>query len=111
MNNVFVMSVVSFFALYGIIQLVKNIFLLFTNPRDDFYLIIKVKNQQDSVEYLIRDAIWRNLGRHRFIPRVYIVDNDSTDDTINILRRLEREYEFITVLTKDEYILLMENDI
>ena len=78
--------------------------------RNDFFIVISVKNQQDCIEDIIRTTVWKSLNgfRGKDLPQIYVVDYGSTDNTPEILRRICRDYEFIKVFTREEYISLME---
>jgi cellulose synthase/poly-beta-1,6-N-acetylglucosamine synthase-like glycosyltransferase len=54
--------------------------------------------------------VWKSLNgfRGKDLPQIYVVDYGSTDNTPEILRRICRDYEFIKVFTREEYISLME---
>ena len=73
------------FALFGLWCLVSNIvdgFYVQNNiGRFDIYL--NVCNQEDAIEGLIRD-----LSKVSMINRIRIIDNNSTDNTMAIVKRL-----------------------
>ncbi|MDD3766126.1 MAG: glycosyltransferase [Eubacteriales bacterium] len=112
MTNVFFSAVVCFFALFGVIQLVKNIINEISRYNNDFFIVISVKNQQDHIEEIIRTTVWKSLNKlgGREVPQIYVVDCGSTDDTLAILERICRDYEFVTVMSREEYIALMEKE-
>ena len=41
------------------------------------------------------------------IPEIIIVDLDSTDNTLNILHTFAKDFNFITVLSLEEYSSLL----
>lgn len=108
--NVFISAVICFFAVFGIIQLVKNIFNEVCKYKNEFYIVISVKNQQEYIEEIIRTTVWKSLNRlgGREVPQIYVVDCGSTDDTLGILERICSEYDFVSVMSREEYIAFME---
>ena len=112
MTNIFFSAVVCFFALFGVIQLVKNICNEIIRYNNEFFIVISVKNQQEYIEEIIRTTVWKSLNRlgGREVPQIYVVDCGSTDDTLIILDKICKEYEFVTVMSREEYIALMEKE-
>lgn len=110
MSNVFLSATVCFFALFGIIQMVKSIYNEVLKNKNEFFIVISVKNQQDYIEDIIRTTVWKSLNRlgGSEVPQIYVVDCGSTDDTVKILEKICNDYDFITVLSREEYISFME---
>ncbi|MGE4284668.1 MAG: glycosyltransferase [Clostridia bacterium] len=108
MMNIIIQSLVCFFAIYGVIQLGLKIYDDLHNfdfKKDDIYIIISVKNQQDTIEGIIRSVVWKSLNNTRggSIPYILVVDMGSTDDTVKILDKLCKEYDFIHVTDSEGY--------
>jgi len=66
-------------------------------------LVLIVKNQGEVIEGVLRNALQRDFIR-KLMPdgRLTVVDMGSTDDTVEILKKLEMDYECIEVLKKSE---------
>ncbi len=110
--QILISAVICFFAVFGFIQLILRIKDTFFsgNGADNYAIVVTVKNQQDSVEGIIRAVVWNclhNLGG-KTVPQIIAVDLGSDDDTYKILQRLSDEYDFIKVTNKEEYIRIME---
>jgi len=58
MPNIFLSAAVCFFALFGIIQMFKCIINEILKCRNDFFIVISVKNQQDCIEDIIRTTVF-----------------------------------------------------
>ncbi len=88
-------------AIYGLIEIIKNIIYIFTYTNlksDGIYIIIAVKNQEDRVEGFFRTTIFRLLyGKEDCIKDIIVTDLDSTDKTKEILNKLSEEYDYIKV--------------
>lgn len=110
MTNVFLSATVCFFALFGVIQMVKSIYHELCKNNNEFFIVISVKNQQEYIEEIIRTTVWKSLNRlgGREVPPIYVVDCGSTDDTVKILEKICHDYDFVTVLSREEYISFME---
>lgn len=97
-------------ALYGLFEIIKTIIHINKFPKmnlDSTSFIITVFNQENNIEYLLRLFIYKMLYYNLSIPQITIVDMDSTDNTLNILRAFSRDFYFIKVLTYDEYVSLI----
>ncbi|MCG8502597.1 MAG: glycosyltransferase [Firmicutes bacterium] len=114
MLNVLIQSLICFFAVYGVIQMVLYIYNGLHNvcfdKSEDVYIIVTVKNQQDTIEGIIRSLVWKSLNNKQggIIPNILIVDMGSTDETVKILERLHGEYDFIQVTDSEGYTKILE---
>ncbi|MBE5039606.1 hypothetical protein [Ructibacterium gallinarum] len=94
--------VISFFAVYGILQLIaKGVFLSKAKcGRQPAYVhrVIGVRDCEDTIEGVIRSLAWEDIRED-----LIVMDLGSRDDTPEILRRLEQEYDFLKVMTPEEY--------
>ena len=111
--NIIIQSTICFLTIYGAIQIVLNIydFLCKNQFKDDnIYIIITVKNQQDTIEGIIRAVVWRSLNNYYggIVPTIFVIDMGSTDETLQILDKLCKDYEFIEVINKEEYEAILE---
>ena len=105
-------SILWFLALYGLIEFTK--FLLNLNKKtnlsfDENSFIITVHNQENNIEFFIRSLISKLLDYNLNVSNIIIVDLNSTDNTLNLLITLTNDFNFIKVLTLDEYIKYLEN--
>ena len=78
---------------------------------DDVYVIIKVRNREKDLEYIVRSVVWRNLKQSGggFVPNVLIVDMGSDDSTAAIARALADDYSFIYYITQEEYASFIDH--
>lgn len=101
------------FALYGFIEIVKTLkyAYTYTNVKSDkMYFILAVKNQEDKIEGVLRSILFRILyGKEEIIKNVIIADLDSTDQTLNIATKLEKEYENVIAVNWKECKELIES--
>jgi len=74
------------FALFGLWSIISNIIdgFCIQNNIGKFDIYLNVCNQEDAIESLIRD-----LSRVSMINKIKIIDNNSTDNTMEIIRRLK----------------------
>lgn len=88
-------------ALYGLLEIIKTIINIYTYTNlksDGIYVIIAVKNQENKIEGFLRSFLFRVIyGKEEAIKNIIVTDLDSKDETINILNRLEKDYECIKV--------------
>ena len=89
-------------ALYGLFEIVKNIIYISTYTKfqsDGIYLIVTVKNQEEKIEGFLRSILFKILyGKEEYFRNILVVDLKSKDNTKEILKRLEMEYDNIKVL-------------
>lgn len=99
-------------AVYGFIELLISLFnsvILINKNFNDMYILIAVKNQEESIEGIIRTIIFKNIyyKNEDLFNNIVIADMGSTDNTLRILRNLTREYSFLKVIDcKDSYDFL-----
>lgn len=103
-------SILWILALYGLTEIIKTIIHVHKYPKISFdgtSFILTVKNQENNIEYFLRLFIYKILYYNLSIPKMIIVDLDSTDNTLGILRKFAEDFYFINVLTFDEYKSLL----
>lgn len=109
MIDIIIRSLVTFFAIYGFVQLIKDLFNQFfshNSPEDnDLVIVIKVRNSEETLEAAVRSVIWKclNCTYGGKIPDILIVDLGSDDATPEIARKLCDDYSFIYYTTEDLY--------
>ena len=106
MLEIVVYSLIWCFAIYGILVMIGEIFHKSTYEKidDNIELIITVKNAQNSIEWYIRSLA--------FNTNLTIIDLDSQDETMCILKELERENNNIKVFNRrdgEEYLKMQVN--
>lgn len=97
-------------ALYGIIEIIKNICYIHHCNKintDGIHLIIGVRNKEDSIEGFLRTLNFRILyGKEDFIQDILVIDLNSTDNTKNIVKKFSQDYPNIIALNWNEFIEL-----
>ncbi len=102
MLTIIIRSAFCFFAIYGVIQIVLNIYREFHNifiKSSEAKIIVTVKNAQDTIEGIIRALVWKSLNNKQggIVPKIIIADLGSNDETPKILEKLCVEYNFIEI--------------
>jgi len=77
------------FFTYGLISIIQDIikFSTYKKIEENVKLIMTVRNVEDGIENYIREI---SFGRN-FFNNLVIIDMDSKDETMDILRELEKE--------------------
>ena len=106
--NLFAEAAFWFFAVLGIIHFFRYLFYFaieIFSPGQRSVVVVKVKNQQENIEHIIRKIVWDslNVNNEAGVPDILVVDMGSTDDTCKILQKLKDEYDFIAVTDKEGY--------
>jgi hypothetical protein len=113
MGDFFVNAILWTLALYGFFEIIKNIINIYTYTNlksDGIYIIVAVKNQENKIEGFLRNFLFRIIyGKEENIKDIIIADLDSKDDTINILNRLQKEYDGIKITNWKECKEIIEN--
>ncbi len=109
MSIILFKTVVTFLVIYGLIELCSKVFGFFISSDDcqkEIFIFIHVKNQEKSLEYIIRTTIFNYLNSYggRTVPYLVIVDRGSDDRTEEISRKLCTDYDFLYYATEDEYL-------
>ncbi len=64
------------------------------------YVIIGVKNQEKEIEGVLRGLLFKIMyGKEESIKKVIITDLDSTDGTMQKLKKFKKENEYIEIAT------------
>lgn len=107
MFEVVIYGIIWCFAVYGILVMIQEITRKNTYHKieENVKLILTVKNAEEGIENYIREL---SFGTN-FYNNLVIIDLDSDDDTLCILRELEKENINMKVLTKNEGKKYLEN--
>ena len=100
-------------AIYGLFEIVKNIIYIFTYTKfqsDGIYLIIAVKNQEEKIEGFLRSSLFKILyGKEDYLKNIIVADLKSDDNTKEIAKKLEGEYDCLKVTSWKECKELIDN--
>ena len=109
MLEIFIYGIIWCFAIYGLLVMIQEITRNTTYKKieENIKLIMTVKNVEDGIENYIREI---SLGRN-FYNNLVIIDLDSDDDTLKILKELEKENINMEVLSKIEGKSYLEKQI
>lgn len=101
------------FAIYGLIELIKNIYYICscTNLRTDgIYLILACKNQENNIEAYMRSILFRLVyGKEEYIKDIIVTDLNSNDATLEILKKLQKEHKEIKIISWKTCKEIIEN--
>ncbi len=113
MGDFILNSILWTLALYGAFEIIKTIINIYTYTNlksDGIYIIVAVKNQANKIEGFLRNFLFRIIyGKEENIKDIIIADLDSNDDTVNILNRLQKEYNEIKITNWKECKDVIEN--
>ena len=98
MLEAFIYGVIWCFALYGILVMMQEITrnITYKKIEENVKLIMTVKNVENGIENYVREL---SCGRN-FYNNLVIIDLESEDETLCILRELEKENMNLKVLNK-----------
>lgn len=99
--------VICLLAAYGLLVLVLSAAELIrcrvSGCRPKVRVVILVKDAEEYIEYIIRNAVKRDFISKVFSDKkLVIVDMDSTDQTYQLLERLQKDFSNIESLTFKE---------
>ena len=97
------------FAVYGILVMIQEITknTTYKKVEENVKLIMTVRNVENGIENYIREI---SFGRN-FYNNLVIIDLDSEDETLRILKELEKENINMKILNKDEGKKYLSNQI
>lgn len=109
MSAVICKTLVTFLVIYALNEMISKLFKLLLNgdeEKKEIFIFIHVKNQENTIEYVVRCTIFNYLHSYggRVVPYIVIVDKGSNDRTGEIAEKLCADYEFVYYTTEDEYI-------
>ncbi len=109
MVEIIIYGLIWCFAVYGILIMIQEITRKSTYRKieENVKLIMTVKDVEDGIENYIRQL---NLGNN-FYNNLVVIDLDSQDDTMCILKELEKENINLKILNKEEGKNYLENQI
>ena len=108
----FISVIIWTLAIYGLFEIIKNIIYIctYTNLNSKgTYLMVAVKNQEESIECYLRNLLFRIIYGKEEVKNVFVVDLNSKDNTKKIVEKLEKEYEQINLINWKDCKELMEN--
>lgn len=99
-------AILSLFAIYGLISLFLMILKLMGRKKyfvEKANLVLLVKDQEQSIEGMVREAMESKFVRNIAINGSFIiVDMDSKDETYKILKKLEHQFPLVEVCSFGE---------
>ena len=107
MLEAFIYGIIWCFAVYGILVMIQEITRnsTYRNIEENVKLIMTVKNVENGIENYVREI---SLGRN-FYNNLVVIDLDSDDDTLCILKELEKENKNMKILNREEGKKYLEN--
>ena len=108
----FISIIIWTLALYGLFEIIKNVIYICTYTKlnsKGIYLLLAVKNQEENIEYFLRNILFKIIYGKEEIKNIMVVDLNSKDNTKKIVEKLEKEYEQISLLNWKDCKELMEN--
>lgn len=108
MSEIILKTLITFLIIYALIDIVTRVMQWITRSethKSELFVVVKVKNQESNLEYIVRSIIWRFLNQNggNRVPYILIVDMGSDDGTDEIAQKLCNDYEFIYYATEDRY--------
>ena len=108
----FISIVIWTLALYGLFEIIKNIIYICTYTKMDskgIYLLVAVKDQEENIEYFLRNLLFKIIYGKEEIQNVIVIDLNSQDNTRKIVENLEKEYEQISLISLKDCKEVLEN--
>ncbi len=86
--------------IYGVIDLIEDIYQNYTYSKicKNVKLILAVKNVEDGIENYVKELKYSK----NFFNNLVVIDLGSKDNTVNILKKLEKDTVNIKILNEDE---------
>ena len=100
-------------SIYGLFEIIKDIIYIFTYTKfqsDGIYLIIAVKNQEEKIEGFLRSSLFKILyGKEDYLKNIIVADLKSSDNTKEIAKKLEKEYDCLKVTSWKDCKEIIDN--
>ena len=100
MLNFVVQLIIWILCIYGFFSVIQDCvnFNTYRKLEENIKFVMTVRNVENGIEEYIRELTY---GRN-FYNNLVVIDMDSTDDTLEILHKLEKEKFNMKVLEKEE---------
>lgn len=102
MHDFILNSILWTLAIYGLIEIIKVCIYTFTYKTiqtHEVCFIIAVKNGEQKIEGILRTILFRMLyGKEEYVRDIIVADLGSTDETKNLLDKLQNDYNNIEVM-------------
>ncbi len=99
-------AILSLLAIYGLLSLIINIFKMIGRKKylvEKANIVLLVNDQEQNIEGMVREAMESKFVRNIAINGSFIiVDMDSKDDTLKILKKLENQFPLVEVCSYSE---------
>lgn len=102
-------SILWILALYGLFDIIKTLFNIYTYSNfkeDGIYIIVGVKNQEDSIEGFLRS---KSFACDDSVKEIIVTDLDSNDKTLEIVEKLSNECSKIRLVSWEECKKILDN--
>jgi hypothetical protein len=95
------------FFIYGVICLIESVFQNYTynKIKKNVKLVLTVKNVEKGIENYVKELKFGN----NYYNNLVVIDLGSTDNTVEILKYLEKETINLKILNKNEGKKYLEN--
>lgn len=106
---IFWKALITVLVIYAVVHIISDFFsAILCHPpykNEDSFIVVKVRNQEKNLEYVIRSVVWHTLSLSRggYIPNILIVDRGSDDRTREIAEKLCEQYSFVFYTTEDNF--------
>ena len=101
--NMFVYLLAVYGAIALIISIIESISKNIKEGISGMRLILQVKNQQEYIEGVVRNLCSGNvLGKVVPVKTITVLDMGSSDDTLKILKLLNRDFNCLEIIERDE---------
>ena len=107
----------SFFSVYGLISLVLYFRNLFSDmgvmKGKTIFNVVALKNEEDKAEGIVKSLLFKAMAADSGISdtRVIAIDLGSTDNTLEILKRMEKNYSGISLMNINELSGIIESSL
>ena len=113
MGEFIIRTIIWTLALYGLIEIVKQIIYMYTYTRfrsSGTYLIIATKNQEDYIENFLRTILFKIIyGKEENLKNILVADLNSTDKTKEILKKMANDNEYLKYISWKECKDIIDN--
>ncbi|MBE7029046.1 MAG: hypothetical protein E7405_02215 [Ruminococcaceae bacterium] len=100
----------SFFAIYGLVQTIINIFSYIGDRRvfkdKTVYTVVAVKNEENRVENIVHSLLLKVLkdDNGAYNRKISVIDLGSTDKTMELLEILKNDKPYLNVYSIKEFV-------
>lgn len=104
MSEIILWSLLAFFGAFGLVEFVRFVYTDWSSTANDYHVVICAGRARENIEVAVRNAVLATDSKS-----VIILCNAPTDNESVILKKLQKQYPYVEIMSTEDYIDYLEN--